>query len=119
MLYQSEPALYQSEPALIAVDYSYSTSNEWVVKELAVVDCQANRVSLFIIEILYSWAEVTPTRAETNSQPECRNNWNDEYAQQSKLEILQKEATSLPTAIHCFGAGKTTFLKVQYSFLHL
>jgi hypothetical protein len=84
--------MYKFEISLLAVDlnFFYGKNNEWVVKELAVADCQPNSGSSFHFKSPYVWTKHSPVHTKMNSELEHGNNWNDGYILYSELKNLLK-----------------------------
>jgi hypothetical protein len=78
--------------ALVVVDFTFlqGNDNEWIVKKLAVADCQTNRVSSFLFKSPHPWKELSAAQKKKNSELVHGTNWNDGYILCSELKNLLK-----------------------------
>ena len=98
--------------SLLVIDFTYLEVRdvELVVKELAAVDSQSNRVSSYVFKKPYGWEEVPPFNARMNQAIDHGCNWNGGDVLYSELQtVLHREASSA-VAIFCFGPEKTHFI---------
>jgi hypothetical protein len=94
------------------IDFTFleGRDGELVVKELAAVDSNSNRISLYVFKRPYNWEEVPILNARINRAIDHGCNWNDGDILYSELEtVLHREASSA-VAIYCFGPQKTQFI---------
>jgi len=94
--------IYQSAMSLLVIDFTYleGQDNELVVKEVAAVDSNCNRVSSYVFNRPCGWEEVPMFNARMNQAIDNGCNWNDGDVPYAELEtVLHREASSLLQSI--------------------
>jgi hypothetical protein len=99
---------YQSAMSLLVINFTHLDwrDGELVVKELAAVYSQSNRVSSYVFKRPYGWEEVPMFNARMNQAIEHGCNWNDDNIPYSELETVLHREASPAVAIYCFGPQK-------------
>jgi len=102
---------YQSTMSLLVIDFTYlqRLDGDTVVKELADVDFQSNRVSSYAFKRPYG-KEVPMFNARMNEAIDHGCDWNDGDVLYSELETEVLREASSAVAIYCFRAQKPQFV---------
>jgi hypothetical protein len=98
--------------SLLVIDFNYllGRDGEIVVKELAFVDRQDNRISTYFFKSPYDWEEIPAFTRKMNIAIDHGCNWDDGHILYSELDnVLQREISST-VAIYCLGAMKAEFI---------
>ena len=93
------------------IDFTYleGRDGDIVVKEIAAVDFQSNRVASYLFQRPYGWEEVPMFNARINEAIDHGCNWNDGDVLYSELEtVVHREATSA-VAKYCFRPQETNY----------
>ena len=103
---------YQSTMSLLVIDFTYfeGRDGDIVVKELAAVDIQSNRVSSYVFKWPYGREELPIFNARINDAIDHGCNSNDGDVLYSELETVVHREASSAVAIYCFGPQKTQFI---------
>ena len=103
---------YQLTMPVLVIDFTYleGRDGDIVVKELAAVDFQSNRVESYVFKRPYSWEEVRMFSAQINEALDHSCNWDDSDVLYSELETVVHREVSSAVAIYCFGPHKTQFI---------
>jgi len=98
--------------SLFVIDFSYLDLRvrDIVIKELAALRFQNNRVSSYEFRRLYGWEEVPLFNAKMNQAIDHGCNWNHGDVLYSELETVVHLEASTAVAIYCFGPQKTQFI---------
>ena len=93
------------------VDFTYlkGRDGDFVVKELAAVDFQSNRVASYLFRRPYIWEEIPMFNARIIEAIDHGCNWNDGDVLYSELETVVRREASSTVAIYCFWPQKTQF----------
>ena len=104
--------IYQSAMSLLVIDFTYleGWDCELMVKELAAVGSQSNRVSSYIFKRPYGWEKVPMFKARINEAIDNGCNWNDGDVPYSELETLLHREASPAFAIYYYGPLKIKFI---------
>jgi len=94
------------------VDFTYlkGRDGDFVVKELAAVDFQSNRVASYLFRRPYIWEEIPMFNARIIEAIDHGCNWNDGDVLYSELETVVRREASSTVAIYCFEPQNTQFI---------
>jgi len=98
--------------SLLVIDFTYleGRDGDIVVKVLAAVDFQSNRVASYLFKRPYGWEELPMFNARINEAIDHGCNWNDGDVLYSELQTVVHREASSAVAIYCFGTQKTQFI---------